>query len=145
MVDAWSSNDELVAGGAQRRGYMGHLTKICNDILASADKGPYSSLVSTLLTGWYNCCVSDLKSGSAIISHDRSLSTIHFDFGTCCLYPESQLHKSLRILQYYGSAEPDLFLAITCRCLFFFKSPKILSTLQVASDNKYINGLVIAI
>ena len=60
MVDAWSSNDELVAGGAQRRGYMGHLTKICNDILASADKGPYSSLVSTLLTGWYNYYVSDL-------------------------------------------------------------------------------------
>ena len=89
MIDAWSSNDELVAGGAQRRGYMGHLTKICNDVLASADKGPYSSLVSTLLTGWYNYyvsdsesrvdiyCTTDLKSGSAIISHDRSLSIIY--------------------------------------------------------------------
>lgn len=51
MVDAWSANDESVAAGSQRRGYMGHVTKICNDIVSSSQKGPYSVLLSALVTG----------------------------------------------------------------------------------------------
>ncbi|XP_067946676.1 serine/threonine-protein phosphatase 6 regulatory subunit 3-like isoform X2 [Watersipora subatra] len=49
MVDAWRENEEAVAAGSQRRGYMGHVTKVCNTIVSASEKGAHSSLITTLL------------------------------------------------------------------------------------------------
>lgn len=45
-LDAWDSNTlEQSQPGKHRRGYMGHLTKIVNDIVAAADSGNNSEIV----------------------------------------------------------------------------------------------------
>ena len=51
MVDAWQESEEPVETGARRKGYMGHVTKICNSIVTATEKGPHSSLINSLLQG----------------------------------------------------------------------------------------------
>ncbi|XP_029848252.2 serine/threonine-protein phosphatase 6 regulatory subunit 3 isoform X2 [Ixodes scapularis] len=49
-LDAWEANTlEQSQPGKHRRGYMGHLTKIVNDIVAAADNGTNSELVKERL------------------------------------------------------------------------------------------------
>lgn len=51
MIKSWRENEEVLAAGKQRRGYMGHVTRICNHLVAAKDRGPYSILIDTLFTG----------------------------------------------------------------------------------------------
>jgi len=53
-VTAWEENDEAVQAGSRRKGYMGHVTKICNVIVGATEKGPYAPLLSSLLEGMRN-------------------------------------------------------------------------------------------
>ena len=50
-MQAWHTNDEITAVGQQRRGYMGHVTEICNKLVLAKEKSVYSSLITTLFTG----------------------------------------------------------------------------------------------
>lgn len=40
ILDAWEMNEKKQAEGGRRHGYMGHLTRIANCIVHSAEKGP---------------------------------------------------------------------------------------------------------
>lgn len=50
-MTAWEENDEAVQAGSRRKGYMGHVTKICNVIVGATEKGSYAPLLSSLLEG----------------------------------------------------------------------------------------------
>ncbi|XP_045711410.1 serine/threonine-protein phosphatase 6 regulatory subunit 3 isoform X5 [Phyllostomus hastatus] len=68
ILDAWEMNEKKQAEGGRRHGYMGHLTRIANCIVHSADKGPSSALVQQLLKDlpddvrerWETFCTSSL-------------------------------------------------------------------------------------
>ncbi|XP_035885698.1 serine/threonine-protein phosphatase 6 regulatory subunit 3 isoform X12 [Phyllostomus discolor] len=68
ILDAWDMNEKKQAEGGRRHGYMGHLTRIANCIVHSADKGPSSALVQQLLKDlpddvrerWETFCTSSL-------------------------------------------------------------------------------------
>uniref|UniRef100_A0A8C8SUX8 Protein phosphatase 6 regulatory subunit 1 n=1 Tax=Pelusios castaneus TaxID=367368 RepID=A0A8C8SUX8_9SAUR len=48
ILSAWEENEQTAAGG-QRRGYMGHLTRIANTLVQSTEKGPHAALLGQLL------------------------------------------------------------------------------------------------
>ncbi|CAM9545466.1 unnamed protein product [Lampetra planeri] len=50
MLGAWESNEKEQEEGGRRRGYMGHLTRIANAVVQSAEKGPNALLIKELLT-----------------------------------------------------------------------------------------------
>ncbi|XP_036918453.1 serine/threonine-protein phosphatase 6 regulatory subunit 3 isoform X16 [Sturnira hondurensis] len=68
ILDAWEMNEKKQAEGGRRHGYMGHLTRIANCIVHSADKGPSSALVQQLIQDlpddirerWETFCTSSL-------------------------------------------------------------------------------------
>ncbi|XP_030400638.1 serine/threonine-protein phosphatase 6 regulatory subunit 1 isoform X6 [Gopherus evgoodei] len=49
ILSAWEENEQTQAAGGQRRGYMGHLTRIANALVQSSEKGPHVALVGQLL------------------------------------------------------------------------------------------------
>ncbi|KAM5317145.1 serine/threonine-protein phosphatase 6 regulatory subunit 3 isoform 12-T13 [Glossophaga mutica] len=68
ILDAWEMNEKKQAEGGRRHGYMGHLTRMANCIVHSADKGPSSALVQRLVRDlpddvrerWETFCASSL-------------------------------------------------------------------------------------
>ncbi|XP_053518874.1 serine/threonine-protein phosphatase 6 regulatory subunit 3 isoform X8 [Artibeus jamaicensis] len=68
ILDAWEMNERKQAEGGRRHGYMGHLTRMANCIVHSADKGPSSALVRQLVQDlpddtrerWETFCTSSL-------------------------------------------------------------------------------------
>uniref|UniRef100_A0A4X2JY09 Protein phosphatase 6 regulatory subunit 1 n=1 Tax=Vombatus ursinus TaxID=29139 RepID=A0A4X2JY09_VOMUR len=51
ILGAWEENDRVQSEGGRRKGYMGHLTRIANAVVRSAEKGPNAVLVGQLLPG----------------------------------------------------------------------------------------------
>ncbi|XP_062861308.1 serine/threonine-protein phosphatase 6 regulatory subunit 2 isoform X2 [Trichomycterus rosablanca] len=51
ILDAWDENDKTQAEGGMRRGYMGHLTRIANDVVQSMEKGPAQDQIPQLING----------------------------------------------------------------------------------------------
>ncbi|XP_072463722.1 serine/threonine-protein phosphatase 6 regulatory subunit 1 isoform X4 [Notamacropus eugenii] len=49
ILGAWEENDRVQSEGGRRKGYMGHLTRIANAVVQSAEKGPNAALVGQLL------------------------------------------------------------------------------------------------
>ncbi|XP_036601772.1 serine/threonine-protein phosphatase 6 regulatory subunit 1 isoform X2 [Trichosurus vulpecula] len=49
ILGAWEENDRTQSEGGRRKGYMGHLTRIANAVVQSAEKGPNAALVGQLL------------------------------------------------------------------------------------------------
>ncbi|KAJ8373465.1 hypothetical protein SKAU_G00040450 [Synaphobranchus kaupii] len=49
ILDAWEENDKIQAEGGMRRGYMGHLTRIANNVVQNMDKGPIQAQISDLI------------------------------------------------------------------------------------------------
>uniref|UniRef100_T1JCJ0 J domain-containing protein n=1 Tax=Strigamia maritima TaxID=126957 RepID=T1JCJ0_STRMM len=50
ILDAWEDNEQQQAKpGGNRRGYMGHLTKIANHVAENAEKGPTSEMIQAQL------------------------------------------------------------------------------------------------
>ncbi|XP_051846027.1 serine/threonine-protein phosphatase 6 regulatory subunit 1 isoform X3 [Antechinus flavipes] len=49
ILGAWEENDREQSEGGRRKGYMGHLTRIANAVVQSAEKGPNAALVGQLL------------------------------------------------------------------------------------------------
>uniref|UniRef100_A0A8C8STZ5 Protein phosphatase 6 regulatory subunit 1 n=1 Tax=Pelusios castaneus TaxID=367368 RepID=A0A8C8STZ5_9SAUR len=49
ILSAWEENEQTQAAGGQRRGYMGHLTRIANTLVQSTEKGPHAALLGQLL------------------------------------------------------------------------------------------------
>ncbi|XP_074872293.1 serine/threonine-protein phosphatase 6 regulatory subunit 1 isoform X3 [Carettochelys insculpta] len=49
ILSAWEENERAQAAGGQRRGYMGHLTRIANALVQSCEKGPHAALLGRLL------------------------------------------------------------------------------------------------
>ncbi|XP_029438560.1 serine/threonine-protein phosphatase 6 regulatory subunit 3 isoform X3 [Rhinatrema bivittatum] len=68
ILEAWDINEKKQAEGGRRCGYMGHLTRIANCIVHSADKGPNNVLVQQLIKElpddvqerWINFCIGSL-------------------------------------------------------------------------------------
>ncbi|XP_074662940.1 serine/threonine-protein phosphatase 6 regulatory subunit 3-like [Tubulanus polymorphus] len=59
LLDSWDDNDEIQARpGGHRRGYMGHVTKICNEIVEAMEKGPNSNRI----VGYIEALPGDYKS-----------------------------------------------------------------------------------
>ncbi|XP_074076121.1 serine/threonine-protein phosphatase 6 regulatory subunit 1 isoform X2 [Macrotis lagotis] len=50
ILGAWEENDRVQSEGGRRKGYMGHLTRIANAVVQSAEKGPNAELVGQLLS-----------------------------------------------------------------------------------------------
>nr|XP_020859248.1 serine/threonine-protein phosphatase 6 regulatory subunit 1 isoform X4 [Phascolarctos cinereus] len=49
ILGAWEENDRVQSEGGPRKGYMGHLTRIANAVVQSAEEGPNAALVGQLL------------------------------------------------------------------------------------------------
>ncbi|XP_058136817.1 serine/threonine-protein phosphatase 6 regulatory subunit 1 isoform X2 [Dasypus novemcinctus] len=49
ILASWEENDRVQSGGGQRKGYMGHLTRIANALVQSAEKGPHAEQLGQLL------------------------------------------------------------------------------------------------
>ncbi|XP_035885696.1 serine/threonine-protein phosphatase 6 regulatory subunit 3 isoform X10 [Phyllostomus discolor] len=90
ILDAWDMNEKKQAEGGRRHGYMGHLTRIANCIVHSADKGPSSALVQQLLKDlpddvrerWETFCTSSLgetnKRNTAFSDYQMQQMTSNF-------------------------------------------------------------------
>ncbi|XP_045711415.1 serine/threonine-protein phosphatase 6 regulatory subunit 3 isoform X10 [Phyllostomus hastatus] len=90
ILDAWEMNEKKQAEGGRRHGYMGHLTRIANCIVHSADKGPSSALVQQLLKDlpddvrerWETFCTSSLgetnKRNTAFSDYQMQQMTSNF-------------------------------------------------------------------
>ena len=52
IVDWWDDNEQIQARpGGHRRGYMGHLTKTANDLVAAMEKGANVQRIKDALEG----------------------------------------------------------------------------------------------
>ncbi|XP_068097365.1 serine/threonine-protein phosphatase 6 regulatory subunit 1-like isoform X2 [Hyperolius riggenbachi] len=49
ILSAWEDNEKEQSEGGRRKGFMGHLTKIANSLVQSADKGANSALIGELV------------------------------------------------------------------------------------------------
>lgn len=49
ILDAWEENDKTQEAGGMRKGYMGHLTRIANTVVHSADKEPEQTQITQLI------------------------------------------------------------------------------------------------
>ncbi|XP_053518875.1 serine/threonine-protein phosphatase 6 regulatory subunit 3 isoform X9 [Artibeus jamaicensis] len=90
ILDAWEMNERKQAEGGRRHGYMGHLTRMANCIVHSADKGPSSALVRQLVQDlpddtrerWETFCTSSLgetnKRNTAFSDYQMQQMTSNF-------------------------------------------------------------------
>ncbi|XP_045711412.1 serine/threonine-protein phosphatase 6 regulatory subunit 3 isoform X7 [Phyllostomus hastatus] len=105
ILDAWEMNEKKQAEGGRRHGYMGHLTRIANCIVHSADKGPSSALVQQLLKDlpddvrerWETFCTSSLgetnKRNTVTTCHIHSSSDDEIDFKETGFSQDSSLQQ----------------------------------------------------
>ncbi|XP_035885693.1 serine/threonine-protein phosphatase 6 regulatory subunit 3 isoform X7 [Phyllostomus discolor] len=105
ILDAWDMNEKKQAEGGRRHGYMGHLTRIANCIVHSADKGPSSALVQQLLKDlpddvrerWETFCTSSLgetnKRNTVTTCHIHSSSDDEIDFKETGFSQDSSLQQ----------------------------------------------------
>lgn len=49
ILDAWEENDKTQEAGGMRKGFMGHLTRIANTVVQSADKEPEQTQITELI------------------------------------------------------------------------------------------------
>ncbi|XP_023364437.1 serine/threonine-protein phosphatase 6 regulatory subunit 1 isoform X4 [Otolemur garnettii] len=49
ILTSWEENDRVQSGGGPRKGYMGHLTRVANALVQSAEKGPNADQLGQLL------------------------------------------------------------------------------------------------
>ncbi|XP_049642961.1 serine/threonine-protein phosphatase 6 regulatory subunit 1 isoform X1 [Suncus etruscus] len=49
ILTAWEENDRVQSAGGTRKGYMGHLTRVANALVQSAEKGPNAEQLGQLL------------------------------------------------------------------------------------------------
>ncbi|XP_035885688.1 serine/threonine-protein phosphatase 6 regulatory subunit 3 isoform X2 [Phyllostomus discolor] len=106
ILDAWDMNEKKQAEGGRRHGYMGHLTRIANCIVHSADKGPSSALVQQLLKDlpddvrerWETFCTSSLgetnKRNTVTTCHIHSSSDDEIDFKETGFSQDSSLQQA---------------------------------------------------
>ncbi|XP_045711405.1 serine/threonine-protein phosphatase 6 regulatory subunit 3 isoform X2 [Phyllostomus hastatus] len=106
ILDAWEMNEKKQAEGGRRHGYMGHLTRIANCIVHSADKGPSSALVQQLLKDlpddvrerWETFCTSSLgetnKRNTVTTCHIHSSSDDEIDFKETGFSQDSSLQQA---------------------------------------------------
>ncbi|KAM5317139.1 serine/threonine-protein phosphatase 6 regulatory subunit 3 isoform 6-T7 [Glossophaga mutica] len=105
ILDAWEMNEKKQAEGGRRHGYMGHLTRMANCIVHSADKGPSSALVQRLVRDlpddvrerWETFCASSLgetnKRNTVTTCHIHSSSDDEIDFKETGFSQDSSLQQ----------------------------------------------------
>ncbi|XP_065065756.1 serine/threonine-protein phosphatase 6 regulatory subunit 3-like isoform X2 [Rhopilema esculentum] len=112
IITAWEENEarQLLPGG-QRRGYMGHLTRIANSLAANMEKGPNCELLQSLFNDLPEEARSSWKELVEGALNDVNVkNTTQMQFSSPMMHSSSEddddgTFKSVPILQYENSLQ----------------------------------------